>query len=311
MKRSDPAAATAAAKPVVVVGSLNMDLVFRVPRVPAAGETLHGHGYTTSPGGKGANQAVACARLGCPVALVGQVGRDGYGDALCAALSANGVDIRHVQRAGDATGVAMIMVDDHGQNRIVLAAGANGALRPADVDAAGELIAGAALLIVQLEVPAEAVLQALRLAAAAGVQVLLNPAPAQALPDPFWPLIDILVPNESEASLLTGIAVTDVPSAYQAAQQLRARGARRVLVTLSDKGVVLVDELGPRHLPARAVSAVDTTAAGDTFIGALATGLHEGMTLDEAAAFGQSASALCVMRAGAQPSIPYRHELTP
>ncbi|NVD73195.1 ribokinase [Duganella sp. BJB1802] len=304
--------AVAGGKPVVVVGSLNMDLVFRMPRMPEAGETLQGHGYTTSPGGKGANQAVACARLGCQVALVGQAGRDGYGDTLCEALLANGVDIRHVGRIDEAaTGVAVILVEDRGQNRIVLAAGANGMLRPADIDAAGDAIAGAALLIVQLEVPLAAVLQAMRLAAAAGVPVLLNPAPAQALPDQFWPLIDILVPNESEAALLTGMDVADVASACRAGEQLRARGARRVLITLSDKGVVLLDEQGPRHLPARAVSAVDTTAAGDTFIGALATALCEGLTLDEAAAFGQSASALCVTRAGAQPSIPYRHELAP
>ncbi|MYM95382.1 ribokinase [Duganella vulcania] len=306
------APAVVAGKPVVVVGSLNMDLVFRMPRMPEAGETLQGHGYTTSPGGKGANQAVACARLGCQVALVGQAGRDGYGDTLCAALAANGVDIGHVRRTdAAATGVAVILVEEQGQNRIVLAAGANGMLGPDDIDAARDAIAGAALLIVQLEVPLEAVLRAMRLAAAAGVPVLLNPAPAQALPDRFWPLIDILVPNESEAALLTGIAVTDVASACLAAEQLRARGARRVLITLSDKGVVLLDELGPRHLHARAVSAVDTTAAGDTFIGALATALCEGLTLDEAAAFGQNASALCVMRAGAQPSIPYRHELAP
>ncbi|MYN47195.1 ribokinase [Pseudoduganella sp. FT93W] len=304
--------AVAAGRPVVVVGSLNMDLVFRVPRMPVAGETLQGHGYVTAPGGKGANQAVACARMGCAVALIGQTGQDGYGDALCASLRANGVDIARVGRtAAAATGVAVILVEDQGRNRIVLAAGANGLLGAADIDAAGALIATAALLIVQLEVPLDAVLQAMRLAAAAGVPVLLNPAPAQDLPEQFWPLIDILVPNESEAALLTGLDVTDVPSACLAAARLHARGARRVLVTLSDKGVVLLDEHGARHLPARAVSAVDTTAAGDTFIGALATALCEGQTLDQAAAFGQSASALCVTRAGAQPSIPYRHELTP
>ena len=310
MKSVFPAAA--GGRPVVVVGSLNMDLMFRVARMPAAGETLHGLSYTTSPGGKGANQAVACARLGCPVALVGRAGQDAYGDTLCTTLCKDGVDIRQVQRTDAAlTGVAAILVEEQGRNRIVLAAGANGELSPADVDLAGDLIAGAALLLVQLEVPLAAVLQAMRLAKAAGVPVLLNPAPAQVLPDKFWPLIDILVPNESEAELLTGISVSDVASAYLAAEQLRARGARSVLITLSDKGVVLLDQQGPRHLQAWPVSAVDTTAAGDTFIGALATALCEGLSLDQAAAFGQSASALCVTRAGAQSSIPYRHELAP
>jgi ribokinase len=295
---------------VVVVGSLNMDLVMRTPRVPVGGETLHGHEFSTLPGGKGANQAVACARLGSRVAMVGKVGADGFGDTLREGLVADDIDVSHVkQTKSTGTGVAMILVEDIGQNRIVLAAGANGQLSKSDIDEAGALIDGAALLVAQLEVPLDVVLHAMRRAHAAGVPVLLNPAPAVALPDEFWPQIDILVPNESEAALLTGIAVTDAASAYEAADLLRKRGVRCVLITLGEKGVVLVDDEGRRHLPARVVKAVDTTAAGDTFIGGLTAGLVEGLSLDEAAALGQRASALCVTRAGAQPSIPYRREL--
>lgn len=297
-------------KPVVVVGSLNMDLVMRTPRVPVCGETLHGHEFSTLPGGKGANQAVACARLGSRVAMVGQVGTDGFGDTLRAGLMADGIDVSHVkQTCSVGTGVAMILVEDIGQNRIMLAAGANGTLSSADIDAAGELVDGAALLVVQLEVPLDVVLHAMRRARAAGVPVLLNPAPAIRLPDEVWPLVDILVPNESEAALLTGLSVADVESAYRAAQSLRQRGVRCVLITLGEKGVVLVDDHGQRHLPAQVVKAVDTTAAGDTFIGGLTAGLMEGLSLDDAAALGQRASALCVTRIGAQPSIPYRREV--
>ena len=297
-------------KPIVVVGSLNMDLVMRTPRMPVGGETLHGHAFSTLPGGKGANQAVACARLGGKVSMIGQVGDDGFGHTLRAGLSDDGIDVSKVKLTSDAgTGVAMILVEDVGQNRIVLAPGANGALKPADIDAAAKVIAGAAMLVVQLEVPMPVVLRAMSIARDAGVPVLLNPAPAASLPDEIWPQVDILVPNESEASLLAGMAVTDAPSAFAAARIFRQRGVARVLITLGEQGVAVLDELGERHIPAQVVKAVDTTAAGDTFIGGLAAGLVEGLPLDKAVALGQRASALCVTRHGAQPSIPYRREL--
>ena len=297
-------------KPIVVVGSLNMDLVMRTPRMPVGGETLHGHGFSTLPGGKGANQAVACARLGGKVSMIGQVGDDGFGQTLRAGLSDDGIDVSKVKLISEAgTGVAMILVEDVGQNRIVLAPGANGALKPADIDSAATEIAGAAMLVVQLEVPMSVVLRAMSLARAAGVPVLLNPAPAASLPDEIWSQVDILVPNESEASLLAGIAVVDAPSAFAAARIFRQRGVACVLITLGEQGVAVLNELGERHIPAQLVKAVDTTAAGDTFIGGLAAGLVEGLALDEAVALGQRASALCVTRHGAQPSIPYRREL--
>lgn len=297
-------------KPIVVVGSLNMDLVMRTPRVPVGGETLNGHEFSTLPGGKGANQAVACARLGGRVSMIGQVGDDGFGHTLRNGLAADGIDVAGVGVTSEVgTGVAMILVEDIGQNRIVLAAGANGALTAASIDAYQSVIAGAALLVVQLEIPMPAVERAIDIANAAGVPVLLNPAPAAPLPDEIWSKIAILVPNESEAALLAGMPVVDAPSAFAAASVFRKRGVENVLITLGKLGVVVVDQTGERHIPANVVKAVDTTAAGDTFIGGLTAGLVEGLGLDAAVSLGQQASALCVTRHGAQPSIPYRREL--
>ncbi len=294
----------------VVVGSLNMDLVMRVGRVPHAGETMFGRGFSQAEGGKGANQAVASARLGAHVAMVGKVGRDGFGAQLGAALRRDGVDVTHVGvSAAEPTGVAMIMVDDAGENRIVLAPGANFSLHPADVDAAAALVGRAALVVLQLEVPMDAVVQAARLAARSGAQVVLNPAPAAELPAELWPATDYLVPNETEAELLTGIRVHDAASASQASRVLRGRGVRHVLITLGAQGVFLSDASGERLLPARQVAAKDTTAAGDCFIGGLVAGLCEDMPLDQAAALGIAASSLCVMRPGAQSSLPHRAEL--
>jgi len=297
-------------KPIIVVGSLNMDLVMRTPRVPVGGETLNGHEFSTLPGGKGANQAVACARLGGKVGMIGQVGNDGFGNTLRDGLSADGIDVSGVKQTSSVgTGVAMILVEDIGQNRIVLASGANGTLSLADIDAQSSAIEGAAILVVQLEVPMPVVQRAIAIAHAACVPVLLNPAPAAPLPEAIWPQIDILVPNESEASLLAGISVSDATSAFAAARIFRQRGVNCVLVTLGAQGVAVIDNIGERHIPAQVVKAVDTTAAGDTFIGGLTAGLIEGMRLDEAVALGQKASALCVTRHGAQPSIPYRREI--
>jgi len=297
-------------KPVVVIGSLNMDLVMRTPRVPVGGETLHGHEFSTLPGGKGANQAVACARLGAKVAMIGQVGNDGFGTTLRDGLAADGIDTSGVlQTSAVGTGVAMILVEDIGQNRIVLAAGANGALTPADIDAHAARIGGAAMLVLQLEVPMPVVQRAIGIAHAAGVPVLLNPGPASPLPEAVWSQIDILVPNESEATLLSGVEVSDATSAYAAAKVFRQRGVKCVLITLGANGVAVSDDAGERHLPAHVVKAVDTTAAGDTFIGGLSAGLVEGLAMDDAVALGQRASALCVTRHGAQPSIPYRREI--
>jgi len=295
---------------IVVVGSLNMDLVMRMDRAPAGGETLTGHDFATLPGGKGANQAVACARMGARVAMVGRVGADANGELLRSALAADGIDVSEVDALTAAhTGVAMIWVEEGGQNRIVLASGANGLLDAGAVERAAALIDAATMLIVQLEVPMATIEDAVARVHRAGGTVLMNAAPAAALPASLWPQIDILVVNESEAAMLSDIAVVDPVSAATAGANLRERGPDRVLVTLGAQGVVVVDAGGTRHAPARPVQAVDTTAAGDTFIGALAAALCEGRTLDDAVALGQAASALCVTRRGAQASIPYRREL--
>jgi ribokinase len=295
---------------IVVVGSLNMDLVFRVARAPAAGETLTGRSFSTAPGGKGANQAIACARMGARVAMVGCVGADDFGATLRQGLIGDGVDATLVTQVGDApTGVALVMVEDGGQNRIVVAPGANARVTPGSLEAARGTIAAADMLVLQLETPLDAVTRAAEIARAAGRKVMLNPAPAQPLPDRVWPSIDILAPNESEASALAGVTVVDVDSACEAARRLRARGVGLVVVTLGARGVVIADAVGERHYPAFPAQALDTTAAGDTFLGAFAAGLTEGLDTVAAAELGQRAAAICVAREGAQPSIPFRREL--
>lgn len=297
--------------PIVVVGSLNMDLVMRTPRAPVGGETLTGHEFSTLPGGKGANQSVACVRLGARVAMIGRVGDDGFGHGLRDGLAADGIDVSGVKPVpGMVTGVAMIVVEDIGQNRIILAPGANGVLSESDIDAQADTIRAASLLVAQLEIPLPAVQRAVAIAHAAGVPVLLNPAPAVVFPEVIWSQLSFLVPNESEAALLAGFPVKTVDDAFKAARLFRQRGVACVLITLGEQGVAIVDDEGERHLPAQVVKAVDTTAAGDTFIGGFTAGLTEGMSLDNAVRLGQAASALCVTRFGAQPSIPYRRELT-
>lgn len=298
------------AVPIVVVGSLNMDLVLDVARVPAAGETLSGRTFKLVPGGKGANQAVACARLGGRVAMIGRVGADEFGGQLRRGLQQDGVAIDHVSvDSAASTGVALVMVDDPGQNRIVIVPGSNGTFTPAHVDAAGDSIDHATLMLVQLEVPMPSVEHAIQRAVRADVRVLLNPAPAQALPEGMLQHVAYLVPNETEASLLTGLNVIDTTSAASAARELMRRGARCVLVTLGSQGVLIADKDGIRDYAPPRVKAVDTTAAGDTFIGAFAAGLVEGLKVDAAAQFAMKAASLSVTRAGAQTSIPYRAEI--
>lgn len=296
---------------VVVIGSLNMDLVVRAPRLPKGGETLAGHTFTTAPGGKGANQAVAAARLGARVAMIGCVGADPYGDFLTHSLLQEGIDCRGVSVAPEVpTGIASILVDDQGQNAIVIVAGGNGELSAAQLQAQEPLLDQAKLVIAQLEVPLATVGDALACAHALGKTVILNPAPATGpLPAEWYAHIDYLVPNESEASLLTGLPVETLEQAEVAARQLVTAGARQVLLTLGSQGLLQVTADSCRHHPATAVKAVDTTAAGDTFLGGFAAGLAEGLSVEAAIALGQQAAAIAVTRPGAQPSIPTRQEL--
>lgn len=295
---------------VVVVGSLNMDLVARAARLPVPGETVAGASFATVPGGKGANQAVAAARLGARTAMVGCVGDDAFGAALRAVLVADGVEVSEVRTVSGAhTGVAMIVVDDRGQNGIVVVPGANGQLGPDDVGRCEPLLAACRVVVLQLESPLPTVQRAAARARALGKAVVLNPAPARPLPAALLACADYLVPNEHEAAALTGLPVGSVEEAAAAGQRLRALGARSVLVTLGSRGVVAVTAEGVQHHPSRPVEAVDTTAAGDTFIGGLCAGLVEGRPLPAAIALAQAAAAISVTRFGAQTSIPHRREV--
>ncbi|WP_194790426.1 ribokinase [Pseudomonas sp. UFMG81] len=298
---------------VVVVGSLNMDLVARAQRLPRGGETLAGDSFFTAPGGKGANQAVAAARLGASVAMVGNVGDDAYGQQLRQALEVEGVDCQGVSVCGGvSSGVALIVVDAASQNAIVIIPGGNGRLGPESVRRFDSLLQQAEVVICQLEVPTATVAWTLARGRELGKTVILNPAPATGpLPAEWFAHIDYLIPNESEAEALAGLKVSDQDSARRAAERLRQLGAGKVIVTLGAQGALLVDADGARHFPTTPVKPLDTTAAGDTFVGAFAAGLARGLSLQDAIVFGQRAAALSVTRVGAQPSIPYLKELTP
>ena len=294
---------------IAVFGSLNMDVVVRVPRAPEAGETLQARELFTNPGGKGANQAVACARLGATVAMIGCVGSDDFGSQLVAVLRKDAIDVTHVRTDGPTSGVAVILVDDDAENRIVIVAGANAQVAASDAEAARPLLESAAMTVLQLEVPLEGVVHAARIAHGARRQVLLNPAPFLPLPAEVWPLVDVLVVNETEAAALSGTAVDGVTAAVAAANAMRCRGPATVIVTLGAAGAVLASPAGVRHFPARPVAAVDTTAAGDTFIGAFAAARVNGESDETAMTLALAAAALCVTRPGAQASIPYRREV--
>ncbi len=295
---------------IVVVGSLNMDLVVRTPRLPRPGETIIGREFITAPGGKGANQAVAAAKLGAAVGMVGRVGPDDFGRALRTNLRAVGADDTYVFTEDTAsTGIAIIEVDESGQNTIVVAPGANARVMQADIDAARSMMTSARAVIVQLEIPLETMLHALRLARRANVLTLLNPAPAQPLSAELLNLADILIPNEIEASLLTGLDVRDFESAEQAADQLRQRGAHVVVITLGERGAIAVDDGGVKRVPAFQVKAIDATAAGDAFVAALGVACAAGRQLDIALREASAAGALAATKLGAQPSMPTRAEL--
>jgi len=290
---------------VVVIGSLNMDLVTRAPRLPRGGETLIGHSFATVSGGKGANQAVAAARLGAQVAMVGCVGNDDYGVQLRDALLAEQIDCQAVSIVEDSSGVALIVVDDNSQNAIVIVAGANGAMTPPVIDRFDAVLKAADVVICQLEIPDATVGHALKRARALGKTVILNPAPAsRPLPADWFGAIDYLIPNESEAAALTGLPVDSLQTAEAAANRLIAMGAGKVIITLGAEGSLFANGKGFEHFPAPKVQAVDTTAAGDTFVGGFAAALASGKSEVEAIRYGQVAAALSVTRAGAQPSIP-------
>lgn len=290
---------------IVVVGSLNMDLVIRAPRHPEPGETILGSDFKTFPGGKGANQAVAAARLGGSVKMIGQVGEDSFGDSLFEEVTAEGIETKYILRdPREATGVALITVDEAGQNTIVVASGANARLTPVDISNADEAFEDAAVLLLQLESPLAAVTRAIELAKRHGVKVVLNPAPAQMLSTKLLTQVDYLIPNQTELAFLAGVEGTDT-----AVSCLRGLGVTKLIVTLGDEGALVVEKNKETQLPSYAVEVIDTTAAGDAFVGAFAVALTEGKSTLEAAAFGNAAGALTATRSGAQPSLPTRAEL--
>ncbi len=292
---------------ILVVGSLNTDLVVRTPRFPQPGETISGEDLKVIPGGKGANQAVAAARHGIQVSMLGRVGKDSFGDFLLNNLKENQVDFCHVQRDDASTGTAVIIVDANGQNSIILSAGSNGKVSPMDVNSAS--FADYKLLLLQLEIPIPPVLAAARRAHESGLQVILNPAPAKELPEELLSLADYLIPNETELSLLTGMDVSDLSSVERAAKSLLERGVKNVIVTLGSKGALIVSSIQVTHVDTFPVNVVDTTAAGDAFIGGFAYMLLQNKSLEEAVRYGCACGALATTKFGAQPSLPTREEV--
>jgi ribokinase len=295
-------------KPIIVFGSINMDLVTRTPRLPIAGETLQGYEFFTAPGGKGANQAVAAARLGISTQIVGRLGDDDFGRQLLAGLQ--GADVQTDGILVDesaSSGVAVIAVDDAGENNIIIVAGANGCVNQQDVERLTDLLPGAAALLLQFEVPLPAVLAAAQAARQAGVLVILDPAPAKEnIPPELYPLIDIITPNEIEASQLVGFPVEGQEAAAKASAELRQRGVGTVIVKLGAQGVFCAAGAETFFVPAFSVRAVDTVAAGDAFNGGLAAALADGRSLRDAVVWGAAAGAISATKAGAQPSLPDR-----
>jgi ribokinase len=292
---------------ILVAGSLNTDLVVRTPRFPQPGETLSGEDLQVIPGGKGANQAVAAARHGAQVSMLGRVGRDHFGDFLLDNLKSNHVDSRYVQRDDASTGTAIIIVDSNGQNSIVLSAGANGKVSPADVEDAS--LPDFQLLLLQLEIPIPAVLSAARRARESGMRVVLNPAPARDLPEELISLTDYLIPNETELGLLSGMDAGNISSAERAAKSLLGRGVGNIIVTLGSQGALIVTGTQVIHVDAYTVEVVDTTAAGDAFIGGFACSVLQDKSIEESVRYGCACGALAATRFGAQPSLPAREEV--
>lgn len=297
-------------KKIFVLGSTNTDMVIADRKLPAPGETISGGKFMMNPGGKGANQAVAVARLAAKrgeCVFVAKVGDDLFGRDAAARFRAEGIDARLVVDQKNPSGTALILVDAKGQNVISVALGANGTLSPADVKPRLKDLKGAAALLMQLETPIPTVLAAAKAAKAAGVMVVLNPAPAAKLPKELYPLIDWITPNETEAELLTGVKVKDAKSAQLAVDALKRKGVKNVAITMGAKGVYCGN--CRRLYPAKKVKAVDCVAAGDTFNGAFVVALAEGKSCRDAIAFAQKASAISVTRPGAQSSVPRRREV--
>jgi len=295
---------------ILVIGSANVDFTVQVERLPQVGETVSGGDFRVSYGGKGANQALAAHLAGAPVLMIARLGRDPNGDALYRHLTAAGISAQGLWRDDEApSGVALIMVDSQGRNLIATAPGSNRCLSVADLQALDPSAFNGPILLTQLETPLDTVEYSLQRALSAGMITILNPAPAQPLGAEFLGLVHILTPNETEASLLSGLVVTDLESARQAGERLLSMGCRTVILTLGEQGAMLVCRQEVRHFPPFPVTPVDTTAAGDAFNGALAAALFAGMNLEQAIVRANAAGALCVTKRGAQEALPTRQQI--
>ena len=299
------------AKKIVVVGSCNTDMVIKADRLPVPGETILGGTFFMNPGGKGANQAVAAARMGGNVTLISKTGNDVFGKQSVSLYNSENIKTDFIfSDAKRPSGVALITVDSHGENCIVVASGANASLCPADIDKAGAEIESSDLILMQLEIPIDTVEYVAEIANKKGIKVILNPAPARALSNNLLKHLFIIIPNKSEAEILSGIKVFDIESAKQAANIISAKGVNIVVITLGAQGA-LIKEFDEYHfVEASKVDALDTTAAGDTFCGALCVGLSEGKSILDSVKLPARAAAITVTRMGAQASIPYLSELS-
>jgi len=295
---------------IVVIGSINMDLVSSVESMPKVGQTVLGKGFKQVPGGKGANQAVAISRLGGDVAMVGKVGDDAFGTELLECLVKDKIDVQGVaSESGISTGIAIITVDENGDNCIVVNSGANFKVTSDYIDSNMESIKDSSIVVMQLEIPDDAVRHALALAKSLGKYTILNPAPAKELDEETIRNVDLLVPNETELEIISGMKIESLEDAVAAAEKLISMGVREIIVTLGENGSLHVKEGYSKRYEAKKVTAVDTTAAGDSFIGGIAAALSKGKGMEEAIELATSAAAVTVTREGAQSSIPYIHEI--
>lgn len=297
-------------KKIVIVGSANTDMVISADHFPLPGETLMGTNFMTNFGGKGANQAVAAARMGGQTVFIGKVGNDNFGTSIISNLESEGINVSHLYTTQKtSTGVALITTIPSGENSIIVNAGANGQLTADDVRDSEEVIAEAGTVLMQLETPVAALTEAAKLGKKHGAFTVLNPAPASPLPHELLENIDLLIPNETEASSISGVEIKDESTAMEAISAIQGMGVKNVIITVGSKGAIAKVDGKMIMVPAFKVKAIDTTAAGDTFCGALCVALSEGKDIEAAIRFGNKASSVSVTRKGAQLSIPQRKEL--
>ncbi|MGL5175892.1 MAG: ribokinase [Cetobacterium sp.] len=296
-------------KKIVVVGSINMDLVTICERAPRGGETLLGKKFMQIPGGKGANQAVAIGKMNSSVTMLGKIGKEGMGDILLNSMKKDGVDVSNIEYCDEATGIAKIIVEENGQNRIIVVPGANYSVDNDYIDRHIETIKNCDIVVAQLEIPVETVKYSLKLAKELGKTTILNPAPARELDSEIISNSDYIIPNETELEILSGIPVTDEESVVKAAHILLDKGVKGLIVTLGSKGCMFISKEIKKSFPAYKVKAIDTTAAGDSFIGGFVNGLAAGLTFEEAIDRGTRVAAISVTRIGAQTSIPTLEEV--